>query len=213
MAPRSSPNIRTGTCAMATRTRRRSLISATRTPVRGMADFVTKNFKDWGVTWYRQDFNVEPEGFWAHTDTPDRVGITEMKDIEGLYLYWDALRAAGLQIDNCASGGRRLDLETISRSVALFRTDHSCNFFDPLDNQRLTQGLNVWLPLNAGVYAGVAGGTPNEGPSRIYAIRSSYSSGWLMGTDRLSIDVMKPAGDEWKEIRPFFLGDFYPLTP
>jgi alpha-galactosidase len=179
----------------------------------GMADFVINFFKDAGVTWYRQDFNVEPESYWAAADKPDRVGITEMKDVEGLYLYWDAIRAAGFQIDNCASGGRRLDIETISRSVSLFRSDHNCGFFDPLDNQRLTQGLNVWLPLNSGTYAGVAPGTPNSGASLTYAMRSSYSSGWLFGTDRLAIDAMKPGGDEWQGIKPFFIGDFYPLTP
>jgi alpha-galactosidase len=180
---------------------------------KGMADFIIGLDKDAGVTWYRQDFNVEPEGFWAKNDTPDRVGITEMKDIDGLYLYWDAIRAAGLQIDNCASGGRRLDIETISRSVSLFRTDHGCNFYDPLDNQRLTQGLNVWLPLNSGTYAGVAPNTPNSGASLVYAMRSSYSAGWLIGTDRLDLDMMKPGGDEFDEVRPFFLGDFFPLTP
>jgi alpha-galactosidase len=179
-----------------------------------MTDFVTNLLKDADVTWYRQDFNVEPEGFWAKNDTPDRIGITEMKDIEGLYQFWDGLRAAhpGLQIDNCASGGRRLDIETISRSVSFFRTDHACNFFDPLDNQRLTQALNIWLPFNCGVYAGVAPGTPNEGASLTYAMRSSYSAGWAFGTDRLAIDAMKPGGDEFDEVRPFFLGDFYPLT-
>jgi alpha-galactosidase len=180
---------------------------------KGMADFIVNLDQDAGVTWYRQDFNVEPEGFWAANDKPDRVGITEMKDIEGLYAYWDAIRAAGLQIDNCASGGRRLDIETISRSVSLFRTDHGCVCYDPLDNQRLTQGLNIWLPLNSGTYAGVAPNTPNSGASLTYAMRSSYSSGWLIGTDRLDIDMMKPGGDEYKEIQPFFLGDFYPLTP
>ena len=53
------------------------------------------------------------------TTPPDRVGVTEMQDIDGLYTFWDELRRAhpGLQIDNCASGGRRLDVETMSRSV------------------------------------------------------------------------------------------------
>ena len=178
-----------------------------------MTDFLIKLFKDSGVTWYRQDFNVEPDSYWAAKDTPDRVGVAEMEDIAGLYTFWDDMHKAGFQVDNCASGGRRLDIETISRSVSLFRTDHSCNFFDPLDNQMLTQALNVWLPLNSGVYAGVAPGTPNSGASLVYAMRSSYSAGWVFGTDRLSIDMMKPGGDEFKEVRPFFTGNFHPLTP
>ena len=48
--------------------------------------------------------------------------------IEGLYEMWDELRAKnpGLVIDNCASGGRRIDLEAISRSVALWQSDINC---------------------------------------------------------------------------------------
>jgi alpha-galactosidase len=50
-----------------------------------------------------------------------------MKHIEGLYNFWDNLlaRNPGPLIDNCASGGRRIDLETIGRSVPLWRTDYS----------------------------------------------------------------------------------------
>jgi alpha-galactosidase len=181
---------------------------------KGITDLISSIIEDAGLAWYRQDFNQEPESQWARGDTPDRVGISEMKDIEGLYAYWDALRARhpGLQIDNCSSGGRRLDLETCSRSVPLFRSDMACNFTDPIGSQLQTQALNVWLPLNVGVYCGCAPGTPSNGASIIYALRSSYSSGFAYGTDRLDINLMKPAGDEFIEVRPYFTGDFYPLT-
>jgi alpha-galactosidase len=180
---------------------------------KGITDLVSGIIEDGGLAWYRQDFNQDPEGQWARGDTSDRIGISEMKDIEGLYAYWDELRARhpGLQIDNCSSGGRRLDIETISRSVSLFRSDMACNFFDPIGGQLQTQALNIWLPLNMGVYGGCAPGTPAEGASIIYALRSNYSSGLGYGTDRLDINLMKPAGDEFMEVRPYFTGDFYPL--
>ena len=40
---------------------------------------------------------------------------------------WDAIRAShpGLIIDDCSSGGRRIDLETLSRSVPLWRSDNA----------------------------------------------------------------------------------------
>jgi alpha-galactosidase len=179
----------------------------------GITDQISKLITDAGMDWYRQDFNVEPEGSWHAADTPDRVGTSEINDITGLYQYWDDLRAKhpGLQIDNCASGGRRLDIETISRSVALWRSDLGCNFFDPMYGQTETQSLNSWVPLNSGVYGGVAPGTPNEGASLIYAVRSNYSAGYIFGTDRLDIKYMKAVGEEFDEVRPFFSGDFYPL--
>jgi hypothetical protein len=41
---------------------------------------------------------------------------------------WDELRQRHpkLTIDNCASGGRRIDLETCSRSYPLWRSDTQC---------------------------------------------------------------------------------------
>jgi alpha-galactosidase len=178
-----------------------------------ITDIISKIIAEAGLSWYRQDFNVDPERSWTAADKADRVGISEMLHIAGLYAFWDELRQRhpGLQVDNCASGGRRIDIETLSRSVPLFRSDMACNFFDPIHGQMQTQALCPWAPINTAVYGGVAPGTPNEGTSLIYAIRSSYCSGWLYGTDRLSINVMKAAAEEYKQVRPYFYGDFYPL--
>jgi alpha-galactosidase len=59
--------------------------------------------------------------FWQATDEPDRPGMAEVGFVEGLYAMWDELRARHphLAIDHCASGGRRIDLETVRRSYAL----------------------------------------------------------------------------------------------
>ena len=63
---------------------------------------------------------MAPLDFWRGNDPPDRQGMTEIRYIEGLYALWDEPRGRhpGLLIDDCASGGRRIDLEMISRSVA-----------------------------------------------------------------------------------------------
>ena len=64
---------------------------------------------------YRNDFNLDPLGFWRGADAPDRQGITEIRYVEGQYAIWDELLRRGIPgcaIDNCASGGRRIDLET-----------------------------------------------------------------------------------------------------
>ena len=78
-----------------------------------------------GVDIYRNDFNFDPLPYWQQADAPDRIGITEIRYIEGLYQLWDELRLChpGLWIDNCASGGRRIDLETVSRSLPLWPSD------------------------------------------------------------------------------------------
>jgi len=163
-----------------------------------------------GVTIYRQDFNFNPSPYWEKMDAPDRVGIAEMKHITGLYAYWDALlaRNPGLMIDNCASGGRRLDLETTSRSIPLWRTDYS--YYEPNGYQCHTYGLHLYLPLS---------GTGNNNPQK-YNFRSSMNGAvalnWeLNGTyNNASFNTRLAQEDiaEFRTLRPYFRGDFYPLT-
>ena len=95
---------------------------------RWLTDLLSKRITEFGLDTYRNDFNIDPLGFWRANDAPDRQGISEIRYIEGLYAMWDELLAKhpGLWIDNCASGGRRIDIEMISRSVNLWRSDTGC---------------------------------------------------------------------------------------
>ena len=160
-----------------------------------------------GIDHYRQDFNLDfLDLYWATADGADRRGVTEMKYIEGLYKYWDYLldRFPGLRIDNCSSGGRRIDLETISRSVPLWRTDYG--YGEPLGYQCQTYGINMFLPQS---------GTACYN-SDFYTARSGYSSAMVAhipvlqgGYDAAAI---RRVYDEFKAVREYFLKDFYPLS-
>ena len=92
---------------------------------RWLTDWISNAIDEDGIDIFRHDFNIDPLSFWQKADAPDRQGITEIRYIEGLYAFWDELlaRHPNLLIDNCASGGRRIDLETTSRSVPLWRSD------------------------------------------------------------------------------------------
>ncbi len=175
-----------------------------------LTDHISDFLQTEGVTIYRQDFNFDPAPYWQAMDAPDRVGLAEMKHIEGLYAYWDALlaRVPGLLIDNCASGGRRIDLETIGRSVPLWRTDYS--YFEPNGYQCHTYGLQLFLPCS---------GTGNNNTQKYY-FRSSMGGavvlGWeINGTyNTPSFNLNQALEDivEFRALRPYFRGDFYPLT-
>ena len=168
-----------------------------------IGDFIEIN----GIDHYRQDFNTgRLAEFWAANDEPGRRGIVEMKYIEGLYKYWDYLetRFPNLQIDNCASGGRRLDIETTSRSTPLWRTDY--DYGEPLGYQCQTYGLNLFLPLSCtGLYE-----------TDFYNSRSSYSSAAVMNFAMLENTQkaadMKRVYDEYLAIRPYYTKDYYPLS-
>ena len=106
-----------------------------------------------GVDCYREDFNFNTIPFWDAADAPDRVGIAESRFITGFYRFWSTLRKRfpDLLIDNCASGGRRIDLETIALSIPLWRSDFQC-FPDipylPEANQIHFDGLSSWIPFH-----------------------------------------------------------------
>ena len=179
-----------------------------------MTDLLSSIITEAGVSCYRQDFNMAPAPFWEAADAPDRVGMSEIRHIEGLYAMWDELleRHPGLIIDNCSSGGRRLDLEMISRSIALWRSDYQCfPGFDPVGLQGQTQGLGLWVPLSAGVCDHFD----------TYSFRSGLSPAMVITTnifERDAVDFAPP--DQLREmmrqhqlLRPYFSGDFTPLLP
>jgi alpha-galactosidase len=167
-----------------------------------IGDFLEDN----GIDYYRQDFNIAPEGAWAAADQPKREGMTENKYIQGLYAYWDYLlqRFPNLLIDNCASGGRRLDYETVLRSAPMWRTDYQ--YSESVGYQCHTYGLEFYLPQH---------GTGAYFTNR-FDFRSSMSSAvvynWKLTQTGQSYLEMQKCEQEFKDVRPYFYEDFYPLS-
>lgn len=169
-----------------------------------------------GIDYYRQDFNFNPLGFWRQNDAPDRKGITEIKHIGGLYRLWDALleKFPHLMIDNCASGGRRIDIETLRRSVPLWRSDAECPAnYDVNLAQCQNLCFNTWLP-----YSGTGTGRLYD----MYRVRSAYAAALTEnytfserdnGIDtEEKVDFVRKFANEYLKVRPFLSEDFYPLT-
>lgn len=108
-----------------------------------------------GISVYRQDFNFSPLEYWQKADAEfydGRTGICENHYVTNLYKYLNYLTSSidGLIIDNCASGGKRLDLEMTRRSIPLWRSDYNCaEHIDILEaTQAHTFGLSFWLPVS-----------------------------------------------------------------
>lgn len=177
-------------------------------------DFLSERIREYGLGCYRQDSNINPLPFWRAADAADRQGISEIRHIEGLYAFWDELlaRFPNLLIDNCASGGRRIDLETAGRSTPFWRTDGPR---DPIAHQCHTYGLLPWVPLHA---------TSQDHAPDDYEFRSSMSSAlclnwWISGdkpADKIPADFpfawARETLREYLDIRKYYYGDFYPLT-
>ena len=174
--------------------------------VEWLADYICEFMKENGVDYYRQDFNTEPEPYWADNDEPGRKGICEIRYIEGLYRFWDLMleRMPEAIIDNCASGGRRLDFETFKRSAPMWRTDY--DYGEPIGYQTHTYGLSFYLPLS---------GTGATYPDK-FSFRSSLGTSvvfsWKISEPGNNLFDMQRDFAEFFEVRPYFYEDFYPLT-
>ena len=156
---------------------------------------------------------MEPLQSWRITDEMYRGGINEIKYIMNLYRLWDDLRKKypDLIIDNCASGGRRIDIETLQRSVPVWRTDAfsepDCDA-DAIQTQ--TFGFNRFIPCAGGVC---------KQPGDTYTQRSAYSPAFVGSwwwTDhpeptKEQFEWMARMCEEYRLLRPYFSCDFYPL--
>ena len=182
-----------------------------------LTDFISAKIDEFGLDCFRNDANIAPLEFWRAADTPDRQGITEIRWVEGFYAFWDELRRRHpkLIIDDCASGGRRLDLETIGRSAVFSRTDFVGS---RLADQCHSDGLFRWLPLHATLAGKISVDTD-------YRIHSSMTAGLCYA---LFVDGDNPQGktdyenfpfqqirnsvEQYRKVQKYFYGDFYPLT-
>ena len=169
-----------------------------------------------GLSCYRQDFNMCPLQHWRENDEPDRKGINEIKHIMGLYSFWDALleRFPDIIIDNCAGGGRRLDIETLKRSIPLWRSDYQCTWdIEPEATQIHTMGLSWWIPYSGTGSGNIIGDT--------YRFRSCYSAAmatayWTFEPwefiETQDMDWIRNSNEEFKLVRKYFSCDYYNLS-
>ncbi len=172
-----------------------------------------------GIDLYRQDFNFDPLDYWRSNDAPGRRGITEIKHVMGYLAYWDELRRRHpeMLIDSCASGGRRNDIETMRRSVPLWRSDYA---FEAIGHQCMTWGISLWLPYhgtgtvacdNAPYYGG--GPTPVQPYAFWSNAAPSLGSGIDIRIKEIDYAALRRLVAQWRRLSEYYYGDFYPLIP
>ncbi len=183
-----------------------------------LIDHVDRTLREQGIDFYRQDFNMDPLGFWLAADSADRQGMTENLYVQGYLAYWDALRQRHPQLilDSCASGGRRDDLETLRRAVPLIRSDH---LFEPTSQQCHHFSFASWIPYHGAGYVTGSSAIGQHGKPDIdaYHFRANMSASLTLCYDMrskdLNYELARRLFVQLKQVGPNFLGDFYPLTP
>ncbi len=173
-----------------------------------LSKYISKSLIENGVTMYRQDFNFTPLEYWQKADKEfynKRTGICENHYVTNLYKYLDCLcdSVDGLIIDNCASGGKRLDIEMTRRSLPLWRSDYNCGNADGTvkedvleATQAMTYGLSCWLPYS--------------GTNRYF--HSEYAARSAILTNQ---SVYEPDTTEYSKyslVSEYMTQNYYPLT-
>lgn len=179
-----------------------------------MLETVSSYIQELNLSCYRQDFNFDPLPFWRHADTEDRKGITQIKHIMALYEIWDTLRARfpHLVIDNCASGGNRLDIETLSRSIPLWRSDVNCVFdFPPYCAQNQNMGISNWIPYHGNGISRFADDRYRFRSCHSPATAANFLGYEAFGNEPYDFEEVRFLVEEFKAVRRFYSCDFYPV--
>ncbi|OQB37031.1 MAG: Alpha-galactosidase [Candidatus Hydrogenedentes bacterium ADurb.Bin179] len=183
-----------------------------------ITDYMGNLIEEYGLSWVRIDNAVSYTPLWRQLDEAagsDRMGMAEIRYVEGLYRWWDDMRMnhPNIAIDNCASGGGRIDLELCSRSIPLWRTDATITPLmnrdlhqAALQNQVMTAGLSRYVPFNV---SGQMGADP-------YNFRSAFNAGISFCEDvrpnNYPRETLRNAIAEGKRIRKYYFGNQYALT-
>ncbi len=173
---------------------------------------------------YRQDFNMDPQGIWNLMElSPESRGLAQARHITGMYRFLDEMRERFPEIllENCASGGRRIDIEMISRAHTYCRSDYFIG--RKSDDSAFILGQNA--TLNTLAFLPFQGCEFNCVPiGDDYGAFSIISSGTVITPSDFDGGVIRrdftPDETAWfqkifgvaERMKPYFLGDFYPLT-
>jgi alpha-galactosidase len=103
------------------------------------------------------------------------------------------------------------------RAVPLWRSDYA---FEATGHQGMTYGLSSWIPYhgtgtvacdNAPYYGG--GRTPIQPYAFWSNVAPSLGSGIDVRIKEIDYAALRKLLAQWRQVAPFYYGDFYPLTP
>ena len=190
-----------------------------------LVDFTNPEFSEWllnkvntvlqegGFSMYREDFNVRPAGAWAEHDSENRIGLYENKYLTEHLKFWDKILETnpGIEIDSCASGGNRNDLESMRRAFPMHVSDSGYGEYG--GKQSMYYQLYKWLPF----FGLPATSYDSLKTVRTYDLRSSYSCSFnlIYNYDLKEQDyqTMYDCIREYRTISKYLCSDYYPITP
>ncbi|MBO5322478.1 MAG: alpha-galactosidase [Oscillospiraceae bacterium] len=173
-----------------------------------------------GMNIFRIDFNYDPAQYFAEWDDPQRKGLTELHYYNGLYAFFEEMLAVypDIVIDNCAGGGRRMDLRMCHYAIPVMcSSDYFCwKDYEPEGIQGHTWGISRWIPISGDSVGSCSGNTSIVMDT--YRVRSSMRSS--IGLAAPAWPLTQEQGgwyakmiSDMRKVAPYMSLDHYPLTP
>ena len=199
--------------------------------IREAQDYVIELVGGWirrlDLRWSRWDYNIQPELFWENADPTLKVQFGYM---EGLYRVLDTLMKEhpGWMVEQCAGGGKRIDISTMKRAHTYWFSDQT---FDQSMCRYMQARANRFLPghlLNSSVAVQLAGGDAGYDPMTQrgadwgpYTVTSILSrmlgklsfDGDIASWSREFTERASRLVTEFKAARQLMVQDFYQLLP
>lgn len=181
-------------------------------------DLLDRYIREADVEYLRYDFNIDPLEYWAANDPSDRRGVSQILHVEAFYRVIDWLRTdhPRTELEGCASGGRRIDLETARRFHSFWISDYTV---DPNIIRFHLNGLNYFLPGN---YLYTCYTLPLPGQKNFSSPDLAFQSlfGGEFGTggriDEWPQHMTEQARRHfavYDKLRRYLVEEYYPLTP
>ena len=168
---------------------------------------------DYGVEWIFYDNNINPGPYWDANEPSHRIGRLQHDYIRGVWRVWDEVRRrhANVVLENCSSGGRRIDLGTLGRAHCNYTSDQF-RYGDAIRYQ--FTGANTVLPGNL-IINGLCRGLDDytdEAFHQHFAGLLNITEGVEDWSDDLK-DRARRHIEVYKSVRHLLAEDFYPLFP
>ncbi len=168
---------------------------------------------DYGVQWIFYDNNINPRPYWDANQPAHRNGRLQHDYIRGVWRVWDEVRRRhpNVVLENCSSGGRRIDLGTFGKAHCNFSSDQF-RYGDAVRYQ--FSGSSTVLP-NDRIINGLCRGL-DDYTDEMFHQQFAGLLNISEGVEDWSADLKARAKkhlDVYKSVRHLLGKDFYPLFP
>jgi alpha-galactosidase len=181
-------------------------------------DWVIETIGGWikrlDIRWSRWDYNIDPKPFW---DVVDRSGKIQYAYMQGLYRCMDTLMKEhpNWMVEQCSSGGRRIDLGTIRRGHTFWFSDHTET---PSCCRHMQARANRFLPghlLNSSVMVEYGRGSDRYDDTAFLSrmLGKLAFDGDVASWSPSVTGRARHWADVFKSIRHLLVQDFHQLTP